>query len=74
MIFAILLSQGPNILPYFLVIFLRAILFLLNFIFASSKETTSCNGLKKVTFIIFETLAIVGFMSAPEEMFILKSS
>lgn len=56
-VFTILLSQGRNILPYFLLF-----LFLLTFIFTSSKGTTSCNGLKKVTLILFETLVIVGFI------------
>lgn len=47
-------------------------LFLLTCIFTSSKEITPCNGLKKVVLIVFETLAIAGFMITPEDMFILK--
>lgn len=69
-VFNTVLSQGTTILSSFSDIVFK--LFLLTCIFTSSKEINPCNRLKKVIFIVFETLAIAGFMSIPEKMFIRK--
>lgn len=70
MVFNTLVSQGPTILSQFYDFAFKS--FLLTCIFTSSKEIILCNGLKKVIFTGFETSAIAGFMSTPEEMFMLK--